>query len=63
MIFLGWLMSTVVCLACLYGLMRFEGDTDATSAETGIYVGFTRLAWGIGMAWIVFACIYGYGGK
>lgn len=30
--------------------------------EATVYQGFSRIAWGVALAWIVFACVKGYGG-
>jgi len=38
-------------------------STDASDAESAIYVSFSRLGWGVGLAWVTFVCILGYGGK
>jgi len=59
---LGWIFSTGVCLACLFGIDRFQGESDASVAESAVYLSFTRLGWGLGLSWVVFACIFGYGG-
>ena len=50
----------------VYGLnvpaIFFEGKT-LSPAETHIYGGFHRLAWGMAVGWVIFACCRGYGGR
>jgi hypothetical protein len=50
----------------IYGLnlpeMLIKGVQPSKTA-TYIYGGFHRLAWGIAVGWVVFACCRGYGGE
>lgn len=37
-------------------------DYEYTTLESAFYLAFHRVGWGLGLAWIVFACVHGYGG-
>lgn len=58
-------MSTVLCLAVLFGAQPILDTTNHTYSqlESSMYIGFHRVAWGIGIAWIILACTWGYGGE
>lgn len=67
---LGWVLSTFLCLSTVFGMVNYWpinvtciGNTDCYS--TGVAVAwamFGRLAWSIGVSWIMYACITGYAG-
>lgn len=59
---MGWFTSTCLCLAALYGIRPFT-DLKYTALEASIYLALHRVAWSLGLAWIVFACLHEYGGK
>lgn len=61
-IIIGWMFSTGVCLGTLYAFTDFT-DFEWTTLQASFFLAFHRLGWGLGLAWIVFACIQGYGGK
>ena len=57
-----WVCSGVLLVSSLYGLyFQWHGHIPST-AENVIYITFSRLAWGLGLALLVFACHNGYGG-
>ncbi|XP_041479403.1 nose resistant to fluoxetine protein 6-like [Lytechinus variegatus] len=60
-VFTGWLIALGTLFAVVYGaygcLNRYIEQW-----ESMIYLTVGRLAWGIGIAWIIFACLNGYGG-
>ncbi|XP_026290736.2 nose resistant to fluoxetine protein 6-like isoform X1 [Frankliniella occidentalis] len=61
---LGWLASTALCLTVIFGeqpLLDHENH-PYNVWEASFYSGFHRVAWSIGIAWIVLACIMGNGG-
>lgn len=58
----GWIVSTGLCLGALYGIVPFT-DYDYTTLEAAFYLSFHRVMWALGLAWVVFACVQGYGGK
>ena len=53
-------------LAVIYGLnipKRYAvQEAQLSAAANAIYGGFHRLAWGLALSWVVFACCRGYGG-
>lgn len=49
----------------IYGLNLpevFVGNSPPKAA-LDIYGGFHRLAWGMAVSWVIFACCRGYGGN
>jgi len=61
---LGWLVSFCSCVATVFGGAVFYSDNHKYNAfESSTYAGLYRSAWALGVAWIAFACITGYGGK
>lgn len=60
---LGWMVSTAVCGAILFGLYptyKHYGSLDVNVAA--FYNAVSRPLWCCAMAWIVVACVHGYGG-
>ena len=61
----GWSIATAMALAILYGLTPYLDQTIVPTIDDGIRVSFgvfNRLAWAVAVAWVIFACINGYGG-
>ena len=57
-----WFLSGVLLVSTLYGLyFTWHGHVPST-AENVLYITFSRFAWSLGLALIVFICHYGYGG-
>ncbi|CAB3384504.1 Hypothetical predicted protein [Cloeon dipterum] len=53
-----WLLGSMCNVAVLFGLTERE-----ISPELGaVYVGLSRTVWGVGLAWIVIACVTKHGG-
>ncbi|GFG32287.1 hypothetical protein Cfor_02684, partial [Coptotermes formosanus] len=60
---LGWLVSLCSCAAVVFGGVVFYSDNHEYNAfESSMYAGLHRSAWALSVAWIVFACVTGYGG-
>ncbi|KAL3870229.1 hypothetical protein ACJMK2_038306 [Sinanodonta woodiana] len=57
----GWLTATGVALAVLYGLYNPNNDTLSTGVSA-LYLSLARTAWGVALAWVIFACATGNGG-
>ncbi|KAG1681479.1 Nose resistant to fluoxetine protein 6 [Nymphon striatum] len=55
---LGWILAAALNLSVVYGLYHTHpnGDTIKT------YYVLSRTAWAIGVSWVIFACVHGYGG-
>ena len=57
-----WVCSGVLLVSSLYGLYSTWNGHIPSTAENVFYITFSRLAWGLGLALLVFACHNGYGG-
>ena len=57
-----WMLATGLCLSTVYGLYPTWHQHIPSLAENVIYLMFSRFAWGIGLALVVFSCHNGYGG-
>jgi hypothetical protein len=60
----AWLL-TVVCLAApVIVLHQFiQQDFTPSRLETAFFKTFSKPIWSLGISWIIFACVSGYGGK
>ena len=60
----AWLLSMLVGISVIYGLTPYldEAREEIDSWIVCIYGSLHRLAWSICVAWVIFACFYGYGG-
>jgi hypothetical protein len=59
----GWLLNTFLCLTVIYTILIPYSDTyDYDDLEAAFFAAFHRVAWAVGMGWIIFACVNGYGG-
>lgn len=60
----GWILSTLLMIGSFNTMTYFtQLPVTYTSLEGAFYLGFHRLGWSLGLAWIIFACITGYGGN
>lgn len=60
----GWILSTLLMIGSFNTMTVFtQLPATYTSLEAAFYLGFHRLGWSLGLAWIIFACVTGYGGK
>ncbi|XP_078685750.1 nose resistant to fluoxetine protein 6-like [Branchiostoma floridae x Branchiostoma belcheri] len=60
---LGWLAATGIGMGVVYGLYNHLTQGVVLSRPVAIlYLTVHRTAWGVGLAWAVFACVNGYGG-
>ena len=61
-----WILVSGTGFAVIYGLnlpqVLFHGK-QLSKAESAAYGGIHRLAWGVAVGWVVFACCRGYGGN
>lgn len=60
----GWILSLALFVICIFALYpsNLDGAHQLTSVESAFYIAFSRIAWPLGLAWLVFACANGYGG-
>ncbi|XP_030378183.1 nose resistant to fluoxetine protein 6-like [Scaptodrosophila lebanonensis] len=62
-VWLGWLLSLALILVsifALYPFFRWDGPSLTPLGEA-FYLTLTRIAWPLGLSWLVFACMHGYG--
>jgi len=62
----GWCVAIVLALSTLYGeykAVRKDNPKPFTRTENIIYGTFSRCAWGLALAWVIFACHRGLGGR
>lgn len=55
---IGWTVSTGLLLALVYGLY----EANLSPIVGALYSALSHSAWALGLAWIVIACVTGYGG-
>nr|XP_058949088.1 nose resistant to fluoxetine protein 6-like [Pocillopora verrucosa] len=61
----GWCVAIVLALSTLYGqykALRKDNPVQFSRAENIIYGTFSRFAWSLALAWVIFACHNGLGG-
>ncbi|XP_059481691.1 O-acyltransferase like protein-like [Neocloeon triangulifer] len=60
---LGWLLSAGICLTVVFTLsITYKYDYVYEPIAATFYGGLHRLAWAIGLSWVIFACTKGIGG-
>ncbi|KAH8325600.1 hypothetical protein KR067_002172, partial [Drosophila pandora] len=57
-VLLGWLVGLGLLFTCITSVYHASNISIATEA---CYVTLTRIAWPLGLCWVVFACMNGYG--
>ncbi|XP_064552868.1 O-acyltransferase like protein-like [Drosophila montana] len=64
MIWLGWLISLALIFTSIFALHASAqwGAPNLTLLEAASYYTLTRIAWPLGLCWVVFAWMRGYGG-
>ena len=63
---ISWALAAGVGLAIIYGIYPYvdtEKYPEIPKAFNMTYGPLHRLAWAIVVAWVIFACINGYGGQ
>ncbi|XP_020606704.1 nose resistant to fluoxetine protein 6-like [Orbicella faveolata] len=61
----GWCVAIILALSTLYGeykVLRKDNPQPFSRAENIIYGTFSRCAWSLALAWVIFACHRGLGG-
>ncbi|MPC24985.1 Nose resistant to fluoxetine protein 6 [Portunus trituberculatus] len=63
---LGWIVALATMSAVVFGLKDYNTLTmkphEYVPAISILYGGLHRLAWGVAVAWMIYACHMGYGG-
>ena len=62
LVLLGWCVAATINLAVLYGLYDVAHGKELTDGANAIYSSLHRVAWAVGLAWVIFACVTGHGG-
>ena len=57
-----WILSGIFLSSTVYGLYSTWHGHIPSTAENVIYITFSRFTWSLGLAFLIFACHYGYGG-
>ncbi|XP_076359693.1 nose resistant to fluoxetine protein 6-like isoform X3 [Tachypleus tridentatus] len=58
---LGWSCSTCLCLLTLCGPYQYRRGTPMHPVLTAVYAACHRTGWALGVSWVAFVCISGYG--
>ncbi|XP_041450213.1 nose resistant to fluoxetine protein 6-like [Drosophila obscura] len=62
-VFLGWMGSLALLFTCIFSLYGYHNNNESLPIlNEAFYVTLTRIAWPLGLCWVVFACMHGYGG-
>ncbi|XP_071482122.1 O-acyltransferase like protein-like [Diadema antillarum] len=61
-VIIGWVVALLTLFAVVYGTWANGYERYVPQIESVLYLSFHRLAWSIAVAWIIFACVRGYGG-
>ncbi|KFM82902.1 Nose resistant to fluoxetine protein 6, partial [Stegodyphus mimosarum] len=59
---LGWSLASTFCISSLYGTYNWNQGNDYTVLGTVAYASFSKVAWTLGVAWVIVCCVSGYGG-
>ncbi|XP_030763573.1 nose resistant to fluoxetine protein 6-like [Sitophilus oryzae] len=61
--FIGWIICILTMLTSLMGcLIFFQEDHDYNRMESTIFLTLSRSSWTMGIVWMIWACVNGYGG-
>lgn len=59
----GWAVSIATALAVMFSIQPWFDPNNTIPKVSGLfYAGLSRFAFGVSVAWVMFACIKGYGG-
>ena len=59
---IGWIVAAGMATGVMYSLYP-SYETPLTKAGNIVYGSICRFVWALSLAWVVFACKYGYGGE
>ncbi|SPP88232.1 nose resistant to fluoxetine protein 6 [Drosophila guanche] len=63
-VWIGWLICLALLFTCIFAMYPY-GPAKSKSISIlseAFYVSLSRIAWPLGLSWVVFACMQGYGG-
>jgi len=58
----GWLLAGVCLVAPILVQHNLFRDSTASILEWAIFMTLARLIWPLGISWVIFVCVSGYGG-
>ncbi|XP_054710343.1 nose resistant to fluoxetine protein 6-like [Uloborus diversus] len=58
----GWCLAFVFCFSVLYGVVEWNRGVEPSFWEGMLYASLNRVAWTLGVAWMVLCCSTGHGG-
>jgi hypothetical protein len=62
-VWVGWFLCTAICLSIIFViLIPYAKGYEYDRLGAAFYAGFHRLGWSLGIAWVIWACVNGYGG-
>ncbi|XP_062589908.1 nose resistant to fluoxetine protein 6-like [Saccostrea cucullata] len=59
---LGWIIALVCVSSLVFGSTEQNRGHKFSTAVSALYNSLSTTTWGLGVAWIIFACSIGYGG-
>ncbi|XP_065346672.1 nose resistant to fluoxetine protein 6-like [Cloeon dipterum] len=60
---LEWILNSAGCLAIIYTiLIIYDRNFVYDNLDAAFYSALHRLGWSVGLSWVVWACVNGYGG-
>jgi hypothetical protein len=63
MVALGWVSSAGLCCSVLFSVaITYQEAFVYDPLQAAFYAGLHRLAWSLGLGWVVWACVHGYAG-
>ncbi|KAH8281083.1 hypothetical protein KR054_010179 [Drosophila jambulina] len=63
-VWVGWITSLALLFTCIFAMYPYGMGKSKTVPilNEAFYVSLSRIAWPLGLSWVVFACMQGYGG-
>lgn len=59
---LGWSLAFIFNFSVLYGVVEWNRGVEPAFWSSMLYASFNRVAWTLGVAWIIVCCATGHGG-
>nr|ABO27283.1 CG5892 protein [Drosophila melanogaster] len=63
-VWVGWITCLAFLFTCIFAMYPYGMGKSKTlpTLNEAFYVSLSRIAWPLGLSWVVFACMQGYGG-
>ncbi|EDW81843.2 uncharacterized protein Dwil_GK25443 [Drosophila willistoni] len=59
-VWLGWIISLALFFTCIFAL--YDVSISMPIVDEAFFLTLGRMAWPLGLCWVIFACMQGYGG-